>query len=200
MADLTFKGTTQQVLLEIGKGASSKIDANTKVTITDNEYTLGNLTTITTTVIANKIKLEKTSAAVDFADTFTNLNAVLPKVEKYTGAVTITDNVAFTDVANLNKIAGLTTGKVTATLLGGAVAPSLVTALEDVKATDNITFTAAPGTLDDNSDVRALISLSKTLPKANFSAITKVTTSEVSLAKQAIAIIKNNTKYSFIKN
>jgi hypothetical protein len=29
MADLTFKGTTQQVLLEIGKGASSKIDTNT---------------------------------------------------------------------------------------------------------------------------------------------------------------------------
>lgn len=74
-----------------------------------------------------------------------------------------------------------------------AVDAALVTALADVKATDNISFTANNTALADNSDVRALISLSKTLPKANFSAITSVTTSEVSLAKQAIAIIKNNT-------
>ncbi len=46
MADLTFKGTTQQVLTAISGGSTTTIDANTKVTITDNLYTPANLLTI----------------------------------------------------------------------------------------------------------------------------------------------------------
>ena len=38
MAKLTFSGTTQQVLLALG----SDIDSSTKITITDNQYTLAN--------------------------------------------------------------------------------------------------------------------------------------------------------------
>ena len=43
MAELTFKGTTAQAIAQI-----ANIDVNTKVTITDADYTAANLITINT--------------------------------------------------------------------------------------------------------------------------------------------------------
>ena len=113
MADLTFKGTTQLALTQIGVGG--KIDANTKVTLTDNLYTIADLAAIIAVATANKIKLEKTAASVAFENDYATINPVLARVEKYTGPVTLTD-ASGVSAADLNTIAKATTGKVTATL------------------------------------------------------------------------------------
>ncbi len=200
MADLTFKGTTQQVLFEIGKGASSKIDANTKVTINDNNYTLANLIDVIDAGggLNYKVVLEKTSAAFELSGDETDILKMLAGVNNYTGPLTVTDGTAGYAIssADLNKIAAGTTGKVTATIDNSEdIDQTLVSALQDVKTSDNITFKPADDTLTNNAEISALISLSKILPKADFSAIDTIegSANDVAVIKQALAILKNNT-------
>lgn len=195
MAQSTFRGTTNEVLLEIAT-SSGKINQNTKITITDNNYTSANLLTIIANTtnggtLTQKIVLEKPAAQSAMVDTAAHLITIVGGVNKYTGALTANDTSI--TATQLNTIAGGTTGKVTATLVNTVTIDSAtVIALENVEATDNITFAPTDNTLSDNSDVRALISLSKLLPKADFSAINSIISSDVSLVKQALVILKNN--------
>ena len=197
MADLTFKGTTQQVLWEINNG--SKIDENTKVTINDNNYTLANLLTVINADggLNYKVVLEKTSAAFELSGDKTDILKMLAGVNNYTGPLTVTDGTAGYAIssADLNKIAAGTTGKVTATINDSeAIDQTLVSALQDVKTSDNITFKPADDTLTNNAEISALISLSKILPKANFSEIENIEggSNDVAVIKTALGILKNN--------
>lgn len=204
MADLTFKGTIDKVLLEIAKGATSKIDADTKVTITDNAYTSADLLSVVTAFggLNNKVTLEQTAASSPshFIDTSANLITVLEGVKKYTGALTVYDSTSVgteyqINAADLNKIASLTTGKVTATLdPATTIDNDTVNDLKDVKSTDNITFVPTDTDLVGIGDINALISLNKIISKANFAAINRIdgAANDVSAVKQALAILKDN--------
>ena len=153
MAKLTFSGTTQQVLLALG----SDIDSSTKITITDNNYTLANLLDIITVSTVYPVVLQKTAAAVAIEGVAaTQLIPMLAGVSSYTGALKATD--ANISAAQLNTIAAGTTGKVTATLVNTTtIDAAAVLALKDVKATDAITFVPTDNNLSGNADINALI-------------------------------------------
>ncbi|MFW2604533.1 beta strand repeat-containing protein [Aliarcobacter butzleri] len=189
MAKLTFSGTTQQVLLALG----SDIDSSTKITITDNNYTLANLLDIITVSTVYPVVLQKTAAAVAIEGDAADLITMLAGVSSYTGALKATD-AAGVSAAQLNTIAAGTTGKVTATLAPATtIDAAAVSALKDVKATDAITFKTTDTVLDGNAEINALISLNKILPKADWSNIATIegTANDVSIIKQALAIAKN---------
>ncbi|MFW3340466.1 beta strand repeat-containing protein [Aliarcobacter butzleri] len=190
MAELKFTGTTQEVLLAI---TATDIGSDTKVTITDNQYTLANLLTIVGTATTYPVVLQKTAAAVAIEGTATQLKNMLAGVDKYTGALKATDALGVS-AADLNTIAAGTTGKVTATLAPATtIEAATVAALKDVKATDAITFKTTDTDLDGNAEINALISLNKILPKADWSNIASIegTANDVSIIKQALAIAKN---------
>lgn len=196
MADLTFKGTTQQVLAEIAS-VTSVIDSNTKITITDNLYTAANLLYIVGTSTNYPVTLVKTAAAVALVDTDTNLKIILNGVNKYTGPVTATNLAGSSSADDINEIASLTTGKVTATLAPATpIDQDTVADLRDVKATDNITFAPTVGiTLSGNAEINALISLNKIL-KTDFSGLAASIINgggnDVAVIKQALTILKDS--------
>ncbi len=191
MALLTFKGTTAQVLAAI---TATHIDTATKVTITDNLYTIANLNYIIGATNNLPVILEKTAASIPFNDAAAGILTAIAGVNKYTGEITLTGTPS---AAHLNDIAKGTTGKVTATLDPTTTIDAVtVAALKDVKTTDNITFKpTGPGlAVSGNSELTALINLKKLLPNANFTSITTIkgTESDVALIKSAQKLAADN--------
>ncbi|WP_046997526.1 hypothetical protein, partial [Aliarcobacter butzleri] len=182
MALLTFKGTTAEALAAIG----TQIDGLTKVTITDNTYTVADLVTINGT--ASSVVLLKAAGIAlsgDVADVIVALDGI-----KYTGAITLTD--ATVSAADLNTVAKSTTGKVTATLdPATTIDATTIAALKDVKTTDSITLVSSVTTVS-NSDLTALVALKKLIPSADFSAVTNLeaTLYEISALKSALNVAK----------
>ncbi|MCG3668037.1 hypothetical protein L5F24_08460 [Aliarcobacter butzleri] len=182
MALLTFKGTTAEALAAIG----TQIDGLTKVTITDNTYTVTDLVTINGTA-SSVVLLKAAGIALSggVADVIVALDGI-----KYTGAITLTD--ATVSAADLNTVAKSTTGKVTATLdPATTIDATTIAALKDVKTTDSITLVSSVTTVS-NSDLTALVALKKLIPSADFSAVTNLeaTLYEISALKSALNVAK----------
>ncbi|MDD2267896.1 hypothetical protein [Sulfuricurvum sp.] len=185
MALLTFKGTTAQALAAI---TATDIGLDTKVTITDADYTAANLNTINTATDL-PIVLLKTAASQALSDTAVNIATALDGITNYTGAIIVTG--ANPTAAELNTIAKSTTGKVTATLdVATTIDSTTVTALNGVKATDSITFVPTDAIVSGTSELTALINLKKLLPNADFSAVTTLegTSENVAAIKSALNI------------
>lgn len=173
----TIKGTTLAV-------QNATIELGDKVIITDNLYEIADINAFYSDS-GLKIKLEKTVAATVFTGVVGDLITVLGQVESYTGAVIATGNTAAGD---LNTLANLATGVVTATLTSGDVDSALVDSLSNVRTTDKISFTAS------TTDTAAtdIVALKKILPTANFSAILEITgtSDDIAAIKSAANIVK----------
>ncbi|WP_323652073.1 beta strand repeat-containing protein [Aliarcobacter butzleri] len=184
MALLTFKGIAAQAIAQI-----ANIDVNTKVTITDAGYTADNLKTIND-VTGLPIVLLKTAASQPLSGTAEIIADALDGITNYTGAIIVTGTP---NAAELNAIAKLTTGRVTATLDPTAtIEATTVAALNGVKTTDNITFKPVGAlTVSGTSGLTALINLKKLLPNADFSAVTTVegTSEDVAAIKSALKLV-----------
>lgn len=173
----TIKGTTEFV-------KNSTINLDDKVIITDNLYKIADIELLSPKSTL-KIKLEKTSSVTVFEDTAAKLITVLGSVESYTGPVRATTVV---DAAEINTLAGLTTGVVTGTIPPVPVDSALVASLTNVKTTDKISFASTAAT----AKATDIVALKAKLPLANFSAIAKIegTSDDIAALKSAANIVK----------
>ncbi|MCT7587524.1 beta strand repeat-containing protein [Aliarcobacter butzleri] len=188
MAQPKFKGTMAQVNKALDDGGI--IGKYTEVTITDNRYDTTDLLALIATDggLLQPIILERTSAYSELSDTEDNLITVLSGVKKYTGPVDVDGDAA---AAKLNTIAGLTTGKVTATLgASTAVSSATVKALSNVNSKDDIEFEPTDPLANDDA-ISALVSLNKILKSADFSGITDIagTSTNIEDIKSAQALV-----------
>ena len=188
MAQPKFKGTMDQVNKALADGGI--IGKFTEVTITDNRYDAADLLALITTDggLLQPIILERTSAYSELSEDEDNLIIILNGVKKYTGPVDVDGDAA---AAKLNTIAGLTTGKVTATLDAATVVSSAtVKALSNVNSKDDIEFEPTDPLANDDA-ISALVSLNKILKSADFSGITAMagTSTNIKDIKSAQALV-----------
>lgn len=181
-----FKGTALEAFTAVG----TDIVASTKVTITDNTYTVAQLVAIIGATNNHPVVLEKTAAGMPLSAPYADIVTIIEGVNKYTGSLTATGDVP---AEQLNIIAKGTTGKVTATLDPATlINTATVTALKDVSSSDNITFVTAETEIVGKSNLEAFVALNKKLSNPDWTLIAdfKGTASELSAIKSALGIKK----------
>ena len=172
-ADLKFDntsaaltGTTAQILAALASApAVPNYKGAIKVTDTINAADLKTINDATT----GKITLSKVSEPL--SGDYDTLTDALDGITGYKGAITLVDAAKDTP-ADINDIAKLTTGKLTATLDATTdITDATVTALKDVNTKDAIIFAAT----DTSADATALLALSKLIPTATFDDVDTIT-------------------------
>lgn len=186
-ADLKFDntsaaltGTTAQILAALASApAVPNYKGAIKVTDTINAADLKTINDATT----GKITLSKVSEPL--SGDYDTLTDALDGITGYKGAITLVDTTN-DEPADINDVAKLTTGKLTATLEATTViTDATVTALKDVNTKDAITFAAA----DASADATALLALSKLIPTATFANIATITEDEAQIGTNGKNVI-----------
>ncbi|MFW3344924.1 beta strand repeat-containing protein [Aliarcobacter butzleri] len=158
-------GTTADILAAL---ASAPAGYKGAIKVTDDAYTADNLKAIQAAT-DGKVTLAKLN--VELNDDYTDITTALDGITGYKGAITLVD-IAKDTPADINDIAKLTTGKLTATLDATTdITDATVTALKDVNTKDAITFAAT----DTSADATAYLALSKLIPTATFANVTEIT-------------------------
>ena len=187
-ADLKFDntsaaltGTTAQILAALASApAVPNYKGAIKVTDTINAADLKTINDATT----GKITLSKVSEPL--SGDYDTLTDALDGITGYKGAITLVDTTN-DEPADINDVAKLTTGKLTATLEATTViTDATVTALKDVNTKDAITFNA---TSNAEADATALLALSKLIPTATFANIATITEDEAQIGTNGKNVI-----------
>lgn len=158
------------------------------ITLTD-KPTPAELETINTaSVIPAKIP-----TTTDLTGSYSEVIEALNGSTKHTGKITLDD--ASNTVAQVNEIAGLTTGVVTATLAATTttIDDATVTALANVTTTDVISYTSTQGT----ADATALVALSAKVDTASttaFASVNALTETDATDVVKALEILGNATQ------
>ena len=174
-------GTTAQILAALASApAVPNYKGAIKVTDTINAADLKTINDATT----GKITLSKVSEPL--SGDYDTLTDALDGITGYKGAITLVDTTN-DEPADINDVAKLTTGKLTATLEATTViTDATVTALKDVNTKDAITFNA---TSNAEADATALLALSKLIPTATFANIATITEDEAQIGTNGKNVI-----------